>query len=162
MKMRTPRCSRERTFCLPCSGRAQFHPLDLGGVELATVRRVDDDGLADDAGVEGPTVTPTDLSAARTDVVHRVDLEVRDVLEIVVLLPGAGRNAVSLGDPDEFDFQLLGLLVEGDALDFTAVEVAFTGILDLHLATDEGGQDFTGQLRRVQFLLLRQTLFHRA
>lgn len=138
--------------CRNCLRWGQFQPFDARRVELAAVRREDRRGFSDDGGPQTPAVTTFTLR--RADVVDRVDVETRGVVELVILLPGRRREAVAFGQPDEFGRQLVGLVVDGKHLQLAAVDVAFALVLDFHLAAHEGCQDLRGQLVVQGFLLV--------
>jgi len=123
--------------------RAEFQPFDPAGVELAAVRRVDDHRFADEVGVQAPAVAAAHVAAARADVAHRVHFQAGAVVQLLVLLPGRRREAVTLAKPEEFGLQRV--VVDGQALQFAAVDVVLALVLDFHLAADEGCQDLRVQ-----------------
>jgi len=115
----------------------ELESLDLGGIKLAAVGRVENDRLSDDGRIEAKPVVTADLATAGANVADRVDLETRRVVEAVVLDPllGERRKPLALREPREFDPELV--VLDGDGLHFAAVEIALALVLDLHLAALE-------------------------
>lgn len=115
----------------------ELKPLDFGGVELASVRRKQHDGFADDGRVEADPAVATGVVAARADVARRVDLEARRVVEAIVLDPllRDRREPLALREPGELHLELV--VLDHDGLDLAAVHVPLVLVLDLHLAALE-------------------------
>jgi len=115
----------------------ELQPFDLRGVELAAVRRVEHDGLADDGRVEAKPAITADVASAGTDVARRADLEAQRVVEVVALHPSHRNRGklLALREPDEPDPELI--VLDGDGLHLAAVDVALTFVQDLHLTALE-------------------------
>lgn len=133
---------REDFSCEACeallrwSGR-EFQPLDPCGIELAAVGREEHGQLAVHGAVHRHAVV--------ADLVRHIDHGARGVVEVVVVDPALGREAtLALGEPGEP--HLDGLVLDNDALDLAAVDVALALILDFELSTHEAGEVAGSQL----------------
>lgn len=120
----------------------ELETLHPGRVERAAARREDGDEFAADHRVDDDAAIVLGCRGH-----HQAQV----VGEVGVVDPPGGREALALGHPLQPDVELgpIPLAADPDLLDLAAEDVALDVVLDLDLASDEGGQQFGCQIHGV-------------